>query len=209
MDRVLFSPTAETNPEGSFYGTSYEILLFQVGYSPSDDTQISVTGLPPLGEDPIVPLDISVKTVVLRRPSFSVAVLGSATGILGFEELSGFLGRAGAAVTLCDPPWLCRRSLSFSSNVLLVGPASIVFSGAGATVRVSDVVTVLFELNSVVPLGEAAGELHTVFGGAGVRLSRKQWGVDLGLLRGGTAGGNLTPFIPFLAATYRHVPGSR
>jgi hypothetical protein len=84
-----------------------------------------------------------------------------------------------------------------------------VFSGAGATLRVSDIATVLFEVNSVVPLGEAAGELHAVFGGAGVRLSRRQWGVDLGLLRGGTAGGGLTPFIPFLAATYRHVPGSR
>jgi hypothetical protein len=69
--------------------------------------------------------------------------------------------------------------------------------------------SVLFEVNSVVPLGEAAGALHTVFGGAGVRLSRRQWGVDLGLMRGGTAGGSLTPFIPFLAATYRHVPGSR
>jgi hypothetical protein len=168
-----------------------------------------MTGLPPLGQDPIVPLDITVKTVVLRRPSVSVAMLGSATGILGFEEISGFLGRAGAAVTLCDPPGQCRRTLSLSSNVLLIGPASLVFSGAGATIRVSDMVTVLFELNSVVPLGEPAGQFHTVFGGAGVRLSGRQWGLDLGLLRGGTAGGSLTPFIPFLAATYRHVPGSR
>jgi hypothetical protein len=136
-------------------------------------------------------------------------MLGSATGILGFEEISGFLGRAGAAVTLCDPPGQCRRTLSLSSNILLIGPASLVFSGAGSTIRVSDMASVLFEVNSVVPLGEAAGALHTVFGGAGVRLSRRQWGVDLGLMRGGTAGGSLTPFIPFLAATYRHVPGSR
>jgi hypothetical protein len=184
-------------------------VLFQVGYAPSDHTQISITGLPPLGEDPIIPLDISVKTVVLRRPSVSIAMLGSATGILGFEEISGFLGRAGAAVTLCDPPGQCRRTLSLSSNILLIGPASLVFSGAGATLRVSDIATVLVEVNSVTPLGEAAGALHTVFGGAGVRLSRRQWGVDLGLMRGGTAGGSLTPFIPFLAATYRHLPGSR
>lgn len=184
-------------------------MLLQLGYAPSDSTQISITGLPPLGENPVVPLDITVKTVVLRQPSISVAMLGSATGILGFEEVSGFLGRAGAAVTLCDPPGQCERTLSFSSNLVLIGPASLVFSGAGATIRVSDMATVLFELNSVVPLGEPAGAFHAVFGGAGVRLSRRHWGVDLGLLRGGSAGGSPTPFLPFIAATYRFVPASQ
>jgi hypothetical protein len=189
--------------------TSYEIFLLQVGYAPTDSTQISMTGIPPLGENPIVPFDITVKTVLLRRPSVSIAALGSATGILGFEEVSGFLGRAGAAVTLCDPPGQCKRMLSLSSNIVLIGPASLVFSGAGATIRVSDIASVLLEVNSVTPLGEPAGPFHAVFGGAGVRLSRRSWGVDLGLLRGGSAGGGLTPFIPFLAATYRYVPAGR
>jgi hypothetical protein len=189
--------------------TSYEIFLLQLGYAPSDDTQISVTGLPPLGDNPVIPLDVTVKTVLLRQPGISVAALGSATGILGFEEISGFLGRAGAAVTLCDPPDQCQRTLSLSSNIVLIGPASLVFSGAGATIRVSDMASVLFEVNSIVPLGEPAGPFHAVFGGAGVRLSKRSWGVDLGLLRGGSAGGSLTPFIPFLSATYRYVPSAR
>ncbi len=42
-DRLLFAPTADTNPKGSYYATSYYIVLVQLGYSITDDTQISVT----------------------------------------------------------------------------------------------------------------------------------------------------------------------
>src|SRR5215207_9903571 len=53
-DRILIAPTAETNPKGSFYATSYEIVLLQFGYAVSDFTQISITGTPPLGEEGII-----------------------------------------------------------------------------------------------------------------------------------------------------------
>jgi len=205
-DRNVLSPTAETNPKGSFYLTSYEIVFLQVGFSPTDDTQVSVSGMPPLGEDPVVPLDLSVKTVVFRSPSLNIAALGSATGIFGSPEVNGFLGRAGFAATLCDPPGQCLRTLSLSSNIFLLGPASLVFSGAGATIRVSKTTSFLLEVDSVVPLGEAVGENHGIMGAAGVRFSGRRWGVDLALLRGGSAGSEPTPFIPFIAATYRHVP---
>ena len=49
----------------------------------------------------------------------------------GGDDLNGFIGRAGGAVTLCQPAWLCKMSLTFASNVALVGPATIVAGGVG------------------------------------------------------------------------------
>jgi hypothetical protein len=112
----------------------------------------------------------------------------------------------GGAVTLCDPPGACLRTLSLASTIVLVGPASLVMSGAGATLRVSELASFLLELDSVVPLGAPVGAIHAIWGGAGVRFSGRKWGLDLALMRGGSAGGKPTPFIPFLAATYRHLP---
>ncbi len=64
----------------------------------------------------------------------------------------------------------------------------------------------LFEVDSALPLGDAVGQAHGLLGGAGVRLSGPRFGVDLALLRGGNVGGSLTPFIPYVVATYRHLP---
>lgn len=200
------APTAETNPSGSFYATSYEIVLLQLGYSLSDTTQLSLTATPPLGEAGIIPADISVKTVVLREPHASVALIASASGLLGFEEFSGFLGRAGGAVTLCSEPERCALSVSVGSNLALAGPASVWFNGVGVTLRLSRLVSLLAEFDTLLPLGEPVGEANGVLGGAGVRLSGRAWGVDLAVLRAGKAQAQLSPFVPFLAATYRYVP---
>ena len=205
-DRLLLSPTAETHPKGSFYFTSYEIVVLQVGYAISDSTQISLTTTPPLGEVGAVPADLSLKTVLLREPHVSVAGIGSATGILGSEEFNGFLGRVGGAVTFCADALECRLSFSMSSNVTLVGPASLLFSGAGVSYRAGRIVSLIAEVSSLIPLGEVIGEANGLIGGAGVRLSGRAWGVDLALLKAGKARADTSPIIPFLAASYRYVP---
>lgn len=206
IDRLLLSPTAETHPKGSFYVTDYEIFLLQLGYAVTDSTQISLSATPPLGEAGVVPADISVKTVLLREPHVSVAAIGSATGILGFEEVNGFVGRAGAAATFCTEATDCRLSFSMSTNVTLVGPASLLFSGAGLNYRAGRIVSIIAEINSLIPLGEVIGEANGLIGGVGARLSGRAWGVDLSLLKAGKAGSNTAPVIPFIAATYRYVP---
>jgi hypothetical protein len=203
---LLIAPTAETNPRGSFYATSYEIVLLQLGYSISDVTQISITATPPIGEEAIVPGDISVKTVVLREPHVSVAVIASASGIVGFEEFSGFLGRAGGAVTLCAEARECPLSFSIGTTMALAGPASIWFTGAGINWRLGRIVSLIAEVDTLVPMSEPVGEANGVLGGVGIRLSGRAWGVDLALLKAGKARAASTPVIPFLAATYRYVP---
>lgn len=204
-DRIVITPTAETNPKGSFYITSYEIVLLQMGYSVTDSTQISVTATPPLGEG-IIPADISIKTVVLRAPHVSVAAIASASGIVGFEEFSGFLGRAGGAVTLCADAPACRLGFSLGSSLALAGPASIWFNGVGVSFRAGKIVSLIAELDTLVPMSEPVGEANGVLGAAGVRLSGRAWGVDLVLMKAGKAREDSSPLIPFLAATYRYVP---
>jgi hypothetical protein len=205
-DRLLFAPTAETNPKGSFYATSYYIVLLQLGYSVSDNTQISVTATPPLGADKVVPGDISIKTVVLREPHVSVAAIASASGIVGFEEFSGFLGRAGGVATFCADARECRLAFSMSTNIALAGPASLLFNGAGVSYRAGRIVSLIGEVDSLIPLGEAVGEANGLLAGIGVRLSGGAWGVDLGLLKAGKAHAQSSSILPFLAATYRYVP---
>jgi hypothetical protein len=205
-DRLFIAPTAETNPRGSFYATSYEIVILQLGYAITDSTQISVTGTPPLGTEGIVPADVSLKTVVLREPRVSVAAMVSASGVVGFEEFSGFLGRVGGVVTLCADATECRLSVSLGSNVALAGPASLWFSGAGLSFRAGRFVSLIAELDTLVPLAEPIGEVNGVLGALGVRLSGRAWGVDLALMRGGKAGAGVGAIVPFLAASYRYVP---
>lgn len=205
-DRLLISPTAETNPKGSFYLTGYEIVVLQLGYAVTDNTQISVTMTPPLGEAGAIPGDLSLKTVLLREPHVTVAAIASATGVVGFEEFSGFLGRAGGVVTFCADARECRLSFSMSSNLSLIGPASLLFSGAGLSFRAGRYVSLVAELDTLIPFGELAGEANGLLGAAGVRLSGRSWGVDLALLKAGKADAEPSNFIPFLAATYRYVP---
>jgi hypothetical protein len=182
-------------------------VALQLGYSVTDSTQVSLSIVPLIDpQDFVLPADLSVKTVVLREPRVSVAVIASASGILGFDEFSGFLGRAGGAVSLCVDPAECRIGVSFGTSLALAGPASVWFNGVGVQWRLSRLVGLLAEVDSLLPLGEEAGEANGVLGGFGVRLSGRAWGVDLALLGGGKAGSSPSPAIPFVAATYRALP---
>ncbi len=180
--------------------------MLQLGYSLSDNTQISLTATPPLGDEGIIPGDISIKTVVLREPHVSVAAIVSASGIVGFEEFSGFLGRAGGAITFCTDARECPFSISLGSSLALAGPASVWFNGVGFNWRVGRIVSLIAEVDTLLPLAEPVGEANGVLGGAGVRLSGRAWGIDLALMKAGKAGGEASGIIPFIAATYRYVP---
>ena len=195
-------PTAETSPEGSVSFTDYEIVVLQISYAPSDRTQITLTGAPPLGDEQVLPLDFSVKTVVLRGPRVSLALMASASGIFGLEEGNGFAGRGGAVITFCEPAWTCRLGLSVATNIALLGPASVALSGFGGSFRVGKLVSLVAELDTAVPLGPPIGEANGVLGGAGVRLAKPKWGLDLGFFVGGKAHQPVVG-VPWVAFTYR------
>jgi hypothetical protein len=195
-------PTAETSPAGSVSFASYEIVILQVSYATSDRTQVTLTGTPPLSAEQLALLDISVKTVVVRESRVSMALMGSASGIFGAEEGNGFIGRMGAVVTLCEPAWTCKFGLSVATNLVLLGPYSVALSGVGGSARLGKLVSLVAEVDTAVPLGASLGQANGILGGAGVRLSKPNWGLDLGFFVGGKARADAGG-APWVVFTYR------
>jgi hypothetical protein len=201
-DRVIVTPTAYTHPAGTFYATSYDIALLQIGYALNDSTQISVTGTPPV--EGVLPLDLSLKTRVLDERRVRIALIASATGIVGLNQGDFFLGRGGGVVQLCFDD-ACKGSFSIGSTLLLAGPASLMASGAGAIVPVAHWLHLLFEADTLLPIGREAGPYNGATLGAGARFPFRSWAIDIGAVRAlGTTSSSAT--IPLLAITYRHVP---
>ena len=200
VDRVLVLPTAETHPEGTFYVSSYEIVLLQAGYAVSDRTQITLTTMPPLPKEQILPLDLTLKTVLVRAPAFRVAALTSMSGIAGLEEGTAFLGRVGGVVQLCLER-TCGSNISVGTSIALAGPAIFAGNGAGVILRATKVLSVLVEFDASIPLGTVANQVNGLAFASGIRLSGEHLGLDLALARridvlDATA-------LPFIAATYR------
>ena len=200
VDRVVFFPTAETHPEGTFYFSSYEIVLLQAGYAVSDRTQVTLTAMPPLRTETILPFDLSVKTVVARAPQFRVALLGSVSGISGTDIGTGVVGRAGGVVQLCFD-WTCRSSVSLGTQVLLLGPAIFVGNAAGVVVRASEHVSLLLEADAAIPIGSVGNEFNGIAIAPGVRFTGEHFALDLAFAHALDPLGG--PSLPFLAATYR------
>jgi hypothetical protein len=203
VDRVVLLPTAETHPQGTFYLSSYEIIFLQAGYAMSDRTQITLTSMPPLPREQIVPLDLSLKTVLVRAPEFRVAAIGSVSGIAGLEQGTALLGRVGGVVQLCLER-TCGSNISVGTSVALAGPAIIAGNGAGVIIRATRVLSVLAEFDAVLPLGTVANQLNGLAFATGIRLSGEHLGLDLAFARridvlDATA-------IPFIAGTYRTGP---
>ena len=129
-DHVILMPTAYTHPAGTVYFSSIDIVLLQAGYAISDDTQVTLSGTPPLGEDNVFPLDLSLKNAFVNEGPVRVAAIGSITGIAGLDEGNFFLGRIGGAAQLCfDTP--CKSSASVASRSPMA-PASLAGLGRGA-----------------------------------------------------------------------------
>ncbi len=202
VDRVILMPTAETHPRGTLFFSSYEIILLQAGYALSDETQISLTLTPPVGKDNVVPLDVTLKTVVLRQPRVRLAAYGSASGVAGLKEGTALLGRVGATFQGCFDV-TCGSSVSVASTLLLLGPALISADGVGMILKVSDTVDWLFEVDSLVPLGREAGIYNGISAGTGVRISGEHLGLDIALLAPLDRTAKGIAVAPFLAGTYR------
>jgi len=180
VDRVVFVPTAETHPAGTVYLSSYDIVGLQGGVALGDRTQLTLSFVPPLSREPVVPLDLTLKTVLARAPRVRVAAMVSASGVLGTDEGAIALGRVGGVAQLCFDD-ACRSSVSTAGNLVLAGSVLVLANGVGAIVRASNLFAVLVELQSVLPLSRDGGQINVLGGALGFRLSGRVWAVDLAL----------------------------
>src|SRR5581483_4412587 len=180
VDRVVLVPTAETHPAGTVYLSSYDLVGLQAGYALGDRTQLTLSFVPPLSRDPVVPLDLTLKAVIARSRRVRVAAMASATGIIGLDEAESAIGRVGAVTELCFDD-ACRSSVNTAANLSLAGRYLVLADGVGAILRASDLFAVLVELQSVLPISHQGGQIHAVAGALGARLSGRVWAVDLAL----------------------------
>jgi hypothetical protein len=197
-DRVVLAPTAYTHPRGTFFVSSYDVVVLQAGYALTDRTQLSLTVTPPLGEPGEVRmalLDLTLKTALVREGLVRVAALGSVSGLATNDPGVLLVGRAGGVVQFCFRPE-CSSSVSLSSNVLLLGPVVLMANGVGAILRGGRHVSFVLEVDTVIPLGREAGAAHAILSGGGVRLHFQHFAADLSVL-GGSAP------VPVLALTWR------
>jgi hypothetical protein len=198
-DRVILLPTATTHPQGTFFFSNYEVIVFQAGYAFTDSTQLSVTAIPVPSES-VTALDFSLKSSVYRGGLVRAAAIGSASGVVGKDIGVAFLGRAGAVVQVCLAQ-RCESSLSLSTNALLIGTLLMV-NGAGGIWRISPHVSLLAELATMLPVGTQGGQFNGALLSGGVRLHYTHWGFDftaLHVLDSSTAAST----VPFFAMTYR------
>jgi hypothetical protein len=211
-DRVILMPTAETHPQGSFFFSSYELVLLQVGYAITDHVQFSTLILPPLFDEQPFFMSPTVKVNVARGDVGNVALLGGvdllASG--GSDSDSALLGRLGVVAQLCLANG-CRSSISV--NVLgwtafTNEAGSALVASAGGVFRVSDVFALLLEPTLGVPLAGDVVDDDTPAGLAlsyGFRLSGASFALDLTFIRPffGDLDDDLALGLPFVVATYR------
>lgn len=198
-DRVLFLPTAYTHPEGTLYFASTELVVLQAGYAITDHTQITLTATPPI--ETLVPLDLSLKTALLRSTFVRVAGTVSASGVLGAPNVGLILiGRLGGVVQLC-PDAACHSTLVATTNVTLVG-IPVVLSGFGGVLRLSRLVSLIGEAGTVLPAGSTFAEANGAALSLGVRFAWRRGGVDVAVTRAWNAE-HQGVTIPVLVASFR------
>ena len=197
-DRVVLLPTAYTHPQGTIYASSYEIVVFQVGYAFTDRTQLTLTALPVTGEAVTI-VDLTLKSALVQGGRVRFALLGSASGAVGRDIGVQLVGRAGGVVQLCGTI-ACGTSLSLSTNVVLAGAFVAMANGVGVIVRAGRVVSLIGELATLVPVGSQGGQFNGSLVGGGLRFHWPHIGFDLTLLR---FLDSATATAPFIAFTYR------
>ena len=200
-DRVILLPTAYTHPKGTVFVSNYDIVLLQAGYAITDETQISFSAVPPLGGEGIAFFDLTLKTALAQRGLVRAAALGSMTGGVGKDIGTLFLGRVGGVVQLCMTA-NCGSGFTLSTNGVLAGPVLLMVNGVGGTLRVGRRVSLLAEVETLVPIGREGNQWNGAALGGGVRFHFSHWGFDLSLVR--TVRGK--DALPLLTVTYRSTP---
>ena len=196
---MVLLPTATTQPAGTFFMSNYELIVFQAGYAFTDSTQLSLTMIP-LPSESLTLLDFSLKSTLYRGGLVRAAAIGSASGAIGKEVGVGFLGRVGAIAQVCLAR-ACDSSLSLSTNMLLIGTILMV-NGAGGIFRMSEHVSMLAELATMIPVGRQGGQFNGGMIGGGVRLHYTHWGFDFTLLHVLETSSDAAT-VPFFAMTWR------
>ncbi len=222
VDRVVLSPTAETHPQGTIYGSLYEIVLPQVGFAPTQRLQLSLTGFSDLAADPSYIFEITVKANLLRTRSWRIAALTAIDVLRAVDDAAGtteslMFGRLGGTLQYCFGD-ACQSSVNVSGMLVLSDKADAFFpfgAALGFVGHVAGVAKVLLEYGTLNSFSEGfpIDAIPFWYVGYGMRFSQRSWGLDVVMIRdldvkfpdGQRDGPNLGDVLgfPLLVFTYR------
>ena len=215
-DRVVLVPTAETQPRGTLFLSSYEIVGAGAGYAFSDRVHASAVGVTDLDA---VWVEINVKANLLRSRWLRIAAQTSIDYARGEDEEIPF-GRVGGTLQLCfDAP--CRSSLSAAATVVAHDAPDTLLPlgvGLGVIAYLSDELSLLLEYAGLLDAAENLEliDLPVYLVSYGIRISgHASWALDLALARSlksedGLRTGKVGVFdllgVPLVAFTFRCEP---
>lgn len=208
--RGWLSPTALTEPGGTWSISDYELFLVSIGYAVTDQLSISATTIPPLTKDFPLWLLFNGKLQVVKVGKVRAALQGAVT-YFSANDSSGdsfTAGEVGGAVTVCIDDGCNSHVSGFvgagfardtSNSVPFVGAATLV-------ARLGRRVKLVTEIDSAF----IAGQVNDIANGAliwyGVRFTSSSIGVDLGFVRPfGVDDSGLVLGIPVLTFSYRGI----
>jgi hypothetical protein len=201
----VWLPTAETNPEGTFFFGIYELLGLQFGYAISDEVEFALTGVIPIDTLPYA-FDLSIKWNVFRGERFRIGLFGSLGVYVSNQREEAIGGRAGASFQLCFNDD-CTSHATLSGGALItnhIGTSLPFVAGLGVVVRLHRLLAIAVEplygrIEMMNP--EDVFVLNYV-----ARVGQLDWSLDIGLTRpfvDALDGGPFVAGFPWLAFTYR------
>jgi hypothetical protein len=137
---LLFMPSAETNPKGTWYISDYELLYMNVGYSPTDDLHISTGFLFPIVPEMITegPLSLGFKFRTLSEPyKMNMSVMGTYTTVLDYPDV-GLITYGTAFNYYMNPRSTVNLYMGGMTTSRTVGTESAISFGLAFTYRSSE-----------------------------------------------------------------------
>lgn len=185
---LLIGPTATTMPKGTWYFTSYELLLLNVGYSFTDDFQVGVFSLFPMTSDFVETVSLGAKYRLFENDNFSVG----ATSAILFEV---GVYNVGAVTTYRNNKLTLNANVSYSGKGGEDGGITVI---PGIQYEMSDRFSLLGEYVSLSGTRDITDNVSFFF--IGGRWIADKMSFDFGGFRPTDGGGELL-LIPYIKGT--------
>jgi hypothetical protein len=206
--RSWLSPTALTEPAGTWSFSDFELLMVSLHYSPTDQLSLSATTLLPIVEDMPFWLLVNGKFQIIKSGNVRGVIQGAVTHVSADGE-GATAAVLGGALTYCIDSE-CHSTLTgyvgagFAHEDQSAVP--LVFAGSVAY-RVNRHVKLLLEADTGYIAGGGIDQAADGFlAWYGVRFTSKIIGVDLGFVKpicDGCEDSGLVMGVPFVSFTYR------
>jgi len=205
------TPTALTDPAGTWTVSDYELVLLSIGYSPTDQLSLSATTIPPITDDIPLWLLFSAKYQLLKQGRLRLAVQGALSYFHDNDSSSSSsdsfsAGDLGGAATLClDDD--CNSHVSGFVGAALARDtnSSVPFVASGTIVAaLGKHVKLVGEVDSAFIVGKVNDVANGALIWYGLRFTSQAVGVDVGFVRPIDVGDSgLLLGIPVVAISYR------